>query len=200
LVAEAILAEGKGVAKRQQKESNHLASKIAESIRGEAKIEGGEEWEEAWDDVKQRKLKPGKVRQARRVEMEYIRKCNLYRKVPRSKCYEQTGKPPAKSMWLDTRKGDEENENYRRRSVGKEFSTSKNHELFAATAPLEALRMLVSDLCTVTRQSDRSRRMMVCDVSRAFFYTLIETLIYVELPEEDREPGKDEVAEFNFSL
>ena len=200
LVAEMILAEGKGAAKMQQKELNHLASKIAESMRGGAKVEEDEEWEEAWDDVKQKELKPGKVREARRVEMEYIRKRNLYNKVPRSKCYAQTRKPPVKSMWLDTNKGDEENENYRSRFVGKEFNTSKNHELFAATPPLEALRMLVSDLCTVTRQSDRSRRMMVCDVSRAFFYAPIETLIYVELPEEDREPGKDEVAELNFSL
>lgn len=52
LVAEMILAEGKGAAKIQQKELNHLASKIAESMRGGAKVEEDEEWEEAWDDVK----------------------------------------------------------------------------------------------------------------------------------------------------
>jgi hypothetical protein len=91
-------------------------------MRGGAKVEEDEEWEEAWDDAKQTKLKPGKVREARRVEMEYIRKRNLYYKVPRSKCYEQTGKPAVKSMWLDTNKGDEENENYRSRFVGKEFN------------------------------------------------------------------------------
>lgn len=41
---------------------------------------------------------------------------------------------------------------------------------------------------------------MLCDVPRAFFYAPIEKLIYVELPEDDREEGKDEVAELRFSL
>jgi hypothetical protein len=200
LVADVILAEEKGAAKRQQKEFDRLASKIAENMRGGAKVEEDEEWEEAWGDVKQKELKPVQVREARRVEMEHIHNRNLYNKVPRSKCYEQTGEPPVKSMWLEADKGGEEHENYRSRFVGKEFDAGKNHELFAAAPPQKAMRMLVSDLCLATRQSDRSRRMMVCDVSRAFFYVPIETLIYVELPEEFREPGKDEVAELNFSL
>jgi hypothetical protein len=41
---------------------------------------------------------------------------------------------------------------------------------------------------------------MLRDVSRAFCYAPIEKLIYVELPEEDREERKDEVAELRFSL
>lgn len=73
--------------------------------------------------------------------MEYIRKSKLYVKVPRSECYAKAGRPPVKSMWLDGNKRDETNPNYRSRFVGKEFNVGKDTALFAATPPLEALRM-----------------------------------------------------------
>jgi hypothetical protein len=73
--------------------------------------EDEEEWQKAWDDVKQCELDPRRVGQARAIQMEYVRKSNLYNKLPRRVCYARTGKPPLKSMWLDSNKGDELNPN-----------------------------------------------------------------------------------------
>jgi hypothetical protein len=70
----------------------------------------------------------------------------------------------------------------------------------AAIPPLEALRALVTEWATLNKQGQANTRMVICDVSRAFFYAPIDGLIYVELPEEDREEGEDEIAELNYSL
>ena len=59
-------------------------------------------------------------------------------------CFEKTKKPPIKVKWVDRNKGDRQHKNVRSRLVAKEI----NAGLFAATPPLEALRMLLS--ATVT--------------------------------------------------
>jgi hypothetical protein len=162
--------------------------------------EDEESWKTAWDDVKKRELDYGKVMVARGTEVDYIRKSKLYNKVPRAKCWEETGKAPIKSGWVDTNKGDEDCPNYRSRWVGKEFNTGKEDGLFAATPPLEALRLLVSELATSRKGRARVKRMLICDVSRAYFYAPVVKKIFVELPDEDKTEGLDEVAELNFSL
>ena len=48
------------------------------------------------------------------------------------------------TKWLDVNKGDAENLNIRARLVGCEFATEKRDDLFAATPPLESLRMILS--------------------------------------------------------
>ena len=162
--------------------------------------EDEETWYEAWDDVKDRELDPKLVMKARSEEVRYIHKSNLYKKAPRSRCYEVTGKAPIKSGWVDTNKGDSENPNYRSRWVGKEYNTGKDTDMFAATPPLEALRVLVSWLATSQVGQQHRKRMLICDVSRAFFYAPVEKALFVELPDEDKEEGKDEVAELQYSL
>ena len=59
-----------------------------------------------------------------------------------------------------------------------EFNTSQMDGLFAATAPLEALRLLVSDAATVEKCPDsafkeETKAIMVNDVARAFFEALV---------------------------
>ena len=73
------------------------------------------------------------VREARKEEVEYIRKMNLYTKVPIKECLEKTGKQPIQTMWIDVNKGDNTNPNYRSRFVGKEFNTYNDLTLYAAT-------------------------------------------------------------------
>ena len=46
---------------------------------------------------------------------------------------------------IDINKGDSDSPDYRSRIVGREFNKSKNEGLFAATPPLEALRVLLED-------------------------------------------------------
>ena len=72
-------------------------------------------------------------------------------KVHAAECWERTGKAPIKSRWIDINKGDSKNPLHRSRLVGKEFNDGKDPTLFAATPPLEALKVLVSDAATVER-------------------------------------------------
>ena len=48
------------------------------------------------------------------------------------------------TRWVDVNKGDEEKAEVRSRSVAKEIKMDKREDLFAATPPLEAKKMLFS--------------------------------------------------------
>ena len=82
-------------------------------------------------------------------EVDYIRKSNLYTKVPIKECFDETGAPPVGTKWIDINKGDDEYEEYRSRLVAKEIKTDKREDLFAATPPLKAIKILLS--CAVTQ-------------------------------------------------
>ena len=97
------------------------------------------------DDVKGGILDSDGVVRARAEEMRYVWKHKLYSKVPRQRCYDTTGKGPVKTGWVDTNTGCEEKPNLRSRFVAKEYKTHARAELFAATPPLEALRLFLSE-------------------------------------------------------
>ena len=97
-----------------------------------------QELAEAWDDVDGQELDPETVRA---LEMEWYMKMNVCEKRPIAECIEKTKKPPIKVR-------DRQNVNVRSRLVKKKINTCKEEGLFAATPPLEALRMLLT--ATVT--------------------------------------------------
>lgn len=130
----------------------------------------------AWDDISGKELDAAKVREARRLEMEYYKKMEVYEKVPLNECWMKTGKAPLKARWIDTDKGTR----YRSRWVAKQFRDSDAEEWFAATPPIEALRAVLSHATT----GKETKAVMVNDVSRAFFYAPVQHEIYVELCEE----------------
>ena len=103
--------------------------------------EGGEE---AWDDVTGKRLRIDGVRRARNEEIIEFKKHGVYIKVPIEECYRVTGKAPLKIRWIDINKGDDDNEENRSRLVAKEIKRDKREDLFAATPPLEALKILLS--------------------------------------------------------
>ena len=119
------------------------------------------------DDVKGGSLDPAEVLKARAEEMSYISKHKLYDKVPRSLCYEKTGKAPIRSGWVDTNKGTSKEPNFRSRWVAKEYRRNACAELFAVAPPLEALRMLLSRGASA---QGRGTCLGVVDVRRAYFY------------------------------
>ena len=83
--------------------------------------------------------------------------------------------------------------------VGKELRTDKRMDLFAATPPLESLRVLCS-LCASNQRTGRPNRMMSIDVKRAYFYAPALRLVYVEIPIEGWEHGDEaRVARLNLS-
>ena len=89
------------------------------------------------------KLDPEKVVAARKLEIDYGNKMKVWTKIPRRMAKER-GWRTIKSRWLDINKGDDANPKYRSRFVGKEFNDKTVDGLFAATPPLEALRLLIS--------------------------------------------------------
>ena len=89
--------------------------------------------------------------------------------------------------------------------MGREFNTSKDDSLYAATPPIEALRIIVSHAATIsgggrTRggcKGDRRRELMINDVSRAYFYAPATRSLFIELPTEDEEAKEGEVVGLN---
>ena len=67
----------------------------------------------------------------------------MYTKVPIKECIEKTGKQPIAVRWIDVNKQDVTNPLYRYRLVGNEFKTYDDMSLYAATPPIEALRLIL---------------------------------------------------------
>lgn len=78
--------------------------------------------------------------------------------------------------------------------VAKEIKISKNEDLFAATPPLEAKKLLFALAVTEGIGYTRGHRkegmkLDFIDVKRAYFHAKARREIYVELPDEDAEEG-----------
>ena len=143
--------------------------------------------EQAWDDVTGAELDPTMVKQARKEEVGYVRKMGLYKKVSLDECWLRTGRKPIQVRWIDVNKGDVKHPNYRSRLVAKEINIYKRQDLFAATPPLEAVKMILS----MTATHNTGEILMANDVSRAFFHAKAKRDVYVDLPAEDKEPGDE---------
>ena len=119
-----------------------------------------EDVQEAWDDITGERLDPREVLKARKIEMQYIRSKKVWDKIRRDEAIKK-GAKIIKTRWLDINKGDAWNPNHRSRFVGKEFNDGKGGEVgwFAATPPLEAVKLLISD--AATRRRGRGKRSMM---------------------------------------
>ena len=142
-----------------------------------------------WDHVNGGWLDPVRVRAARKLELEYIKKMEVYKKVPHNRAMERTGKKPIQVRWIDTDKG---MGGYRSRLVAKEFRTDARMDLFSATPPLELVKLLVAMVATAQKDrgswdiaepargfttGDHSRNeecnpicFLYTDISRAYFH------------------------------
>ena len=156
----------------------------------------GTEW--AQDDMSGVEFDPELVKQAREVEMTFLRKLQVYNRVPRAMQRMKGGKVIG-VRWVDVNKGDSENPDMRSRVVGQEFNTGRNDELYASTPPLEALRFVIPSAAKWTTNGEQ-RHVMVNDVRRACFYARTHREIYIKLPAEDREGIKDQLGKLNLSL
>ena len=141
----------------------------------------------AFDDVSGAPLDPEKVHAARMEEIEFIRGIGLYDKVPIEECWRNTGKGPITTKWIDINKGDGRKTKYRSRNVAREIARKKVDGLFAATPPLEVMKLLLSTLAS----GNRDERLMVADVKRAYFHAKCKRLTYVQPPPEDIGPGEE---------
>ena len=135
------------------------------------------------DDITGEILDREQVEIARRTELEYFRQMGVYEKVPMKQCTDATQKKPIGVRWVDVVKKDG---THRSRLVAKEIRKHASPELFAATPPIESIKLLLAITAT-----DRSNVMLHLDVSRAYFYASALRDIFIELPAEDREYDQD---------
>ena len=141
-----------------------------------------------WDDNKGGWLDPDSCAQARREEVEWIRRHKMYTKVRRETCFRETEKAPIKTGWAETDKGQPEKPtNLRARWIAKEYKTHARPELHAPTPPLEALKVL-SEIATGTRGG---RVVALLDVRRAYFCAPARRRVFVELPLDDHQLGDE---------
>jgi len=143
------------------------------------------ELEKAWDDITGAELDYGEVVKARRQEIDYVHKKNVWKKITRAEATRR-GWKIIKTKWIDINKGDAEHPLIRSRFVGKEFNNGEVGGLFAGTPPLEALRLLLSRAASRGKKSGR-KVVMLNDVSRAFFEAPMQAgrNLCIELPIED---------------
>ena len=116
----------------------------------------------------------------------------VYREATMAQCL-AAGCKPIPTRWLDTNKGDDKAPNIRSRLVAQETrnrSTLGEEDaasVFAATPPLEALKLLFS--LTMSGQlgiSESARRVLgFYDISRAHFHSPARRELYVVPPKED---------------
>ena len=190
------------------KRKEFYCTRVMAALMKEENSHPHDESEEAWwqdlyrgiefyDDVNEgQKLEWSLVVKARRLEIEYFRKMGVYTKISK---YETNGKVIT-TRWIDTNKGDEKLPDYRSRLVGREIKTDNRLDLFAATPPLETLKILVSKCARGQNRKD-PLRMATIDIRRAYFYAPAVREVYIKIPKEDMEEGdEDRVAKLNLSL
>ena len=145
------------------------------------------------DDRTGKSLDPAKVFEARKEELSEVQKHSVYKMVPIAQCIERTGHKPIGTRWVDINKGDDENPNYRSRIVAQEFNSHKRDDLFAATPPLEAIKMLLSSAVTegigFTQRSSTGMKLDFIDIRRAYYHAEAVREVYVALPPGDEEEG-----------
>ena len=150
------------------------------------------------DDVSGEPLDKKEAIKARRVEMQYFRDKGVYTKVRR-----QPWMKVISTRWLDINKGDAANRNYRARLVGREIKKYHRDDLFAATPPLESLKLILSKCAAHQhfREAADNYIVMTNDVKRAYFNAAATRPIFIIIPQEDREEGDEEmVGQLNVSL
>ena len=132
--------------------------------------------------------------QAREEVMKEFRKHDVYSKVPIRECLETTGRKPIGVKWVDVNKGDERRPEYRSRLVAKETKRDKREDLFAATPPLEALKILLPLALTegigyTKGREEEGMNIEFIDIKRAYLQADARRDVYVELPQEDGQVG-----------
>ena len=128
-------------------------------------------------------LDPQKVAEARAEELAYMQKRGLWTVVPVPE-----GVVPVSVRWVDVLKA---KGTTRSRLVARDFKGDDRgrDDLFAATPPLEAIRMLISRAATNTPCRVR-RKLMLIDAKKAHLNPRCLDNVYIELPVEAKaQPG-----------
>ena len=91
-------------------------------------------------------MEPKLVREARREEVNFMKKISLYSEVDISEAWRVTNKAPITTKWVDINKGSADKPDVRCRLVARDFKPKgekSTWDVFAAMPPLEAKKILV---------------------------------------------------------
>jgi len=143
-----------------------------------------------YDDITGALLDTHGVLDTRKDELAWVKKQDAYEKRTLEECWRITGKAPITLKWIDRNKGDHVKKNYRSRlvvrEVKKQHGSLSGHMLFSNMPPLEAVKILCSELAT---EGNQDLELALYDISRAHFYGKAQRDIYVTLPQGDEEEG-----------
>ena len=129
-----------------------------------------------YDDIAGVQLSTEGVLAARKEELDWLKKAEVHEKRTIEECWNETGKAPITLKWIDRNKGDSVKPNYRSRivvrEVKKQHGALPGHVLFSNMPPLEAAKILCSEL-TTKKNSKKGKplKLALYDTLRAHFYT-----------------------------
>ena len=147
-------------------------------------LKGGE----FWDDVDGGYLPENLVLAARREEIDWVHSEGLYEIVPMQECRD-AGMKPLDLTWVDTDKSvDPTRKKIRSRLCAREYKTKKQgkihralpaSQLFSAMPPLEAVKVLVSIMKSVSvSNKGKPLKLRHYDISRAHFQGTAQRLVW----------------------
>ena len=138
-------------------------------------IRSQKEEEKLWDDVNGRYLPEDFVLPARREEIEWVHSECVYEIVPTQEC-KDAGMKPLDLIWVDTDTSvDPTHKKIRSRLCAREYETKKQgkvqralpaSQLFSAVPHLEAVKVLVSIMMSVSLSNKgKPLKLRYCDTS-----------------------------------
>jgi hypothetical protein len=140
----------------------------------------------AWDDVHGDELDMKLVRKGRKEEIDYMEFRGIWEVCDEDEAWRETGHGPVSTKWVDTNKGTKEEPLVRCRLVARDFrkkGEKDREDLFAATPPLETIRILLSKAAT-RRPNKKKKKLMFIDAKKAHINPECKDKVYIKLPEE----------------
>ena len=146
----------------------------------------GEEQEQddmCFYDITSKELPWHAVREARELELKYLRDLGVYEEVDEKEAFEKYGITPVDTKWVDRDKAFEgEPMQIRSRMCVREFKSDDRPDLYAGTPPFEALKATIS----IAANHKEMFSIMHIDVSCAYFHAKAQRPVLIRLPVEDR--------------
>ena len=135
------------------------------------------------DDITGKELPWHAVREARELELKYLRDLGVYEKVDEKEAVEKYGPTPVDTKWVDTDKAFEgEPLQIRSRMCAREFKSDDRPDLYAGIPPLETLNARIS----IAANHKETFSIMHIDVSRAYNHATAQRPVLIRLTVEDR--------------
>ena len=165
--------------------------------RRKSRNQGTHNGHRTYDALTKQLLDEELVELGKAAEMNFLRQWTVYEYATYEEAWAETGKKPISTRWVCTNKGDDLNPNIRCRWVAREFRDDQD-VIFAATAPYESIRLLLSAAAAKEETTHKGKiggerlQIALIDVKRAYFNAHVaeDMPICVELPPEDPEHGR----------